>query len=107
MLDVTPGAVAVIRRLLDSSDSGATGLRIAVDHGGCSGMKYLLGLEAAPKRSDRVFDFDEVRVFVDPFSLALLDGLRVDFVETLETSGFVFENPNAGDVCSCGKSFSA
>ncbi len=106
MVAISPNAEAVIRRLIDRSDADTGGLRIMVDQGGCSGMQYKLGIEREPRRSDRVFDFDGVKIFVDPFSLALIDGLKVDFVETLETSGFVFENPNAGDVCSCGKSFS-
>jgi iron-sulfur cluster assembly protein len=80
-------------------------LRIVVEEGGCSGLQYTLGIEAASRAGDQVYEFGEVRLFVDPFSLPMVDGMRIDFVEDVQASGFVFDNPNVGARCSCGKSF--
>lgn len=107
MVALTDSARTVIGRLVEGSADGATGLRIAVKEGGCAGLQYMLGLERAALAEDQVFDFGGVQVFVDPVSLPLLRDLRIDFIESLESSGFVFENPNAAERCSCGKSFAA
>ena len=106
MVALTDKAQDTLRRLIANADAGIDGLRIMVDAGGCSGLQYTLGLEKSACDGDRVFSFGEVKVYVDPDSLPLVDGLHVDFVEGIESSGFVFDNPNAKDVCSCGKSFS-
>ncbi len=107
MVALTDAAEGVIRRLIESSDSGASGLRIMVEEGGCSGLKYLLGLENTAQDGDQIYDFNAVKIFVDPFSLPIIDGMTIDYVEGVEASGFVFDNPNVGPKCSCGKSFSA
>lgn len=107
MLVLTDPARAVIGRLIEGSAEGATGLRIAVKEGGCSGLQYMLGLERDPLPDDQVYSFDSVKVYVDPYSLPMVDGLNVDFVENLDGSGFVFDNPNVSERCSCGKSFAA
>ncbi|MFO1127266.1 MAG: iron-sulfur cluster assembly accessory protein [Rhodospirillales bacterium] len=105
MLELTDNAKAVIRRLIERSDSSGSGLRISVQEGGCSGLKYMLGIDKAAADVDQVFEFDGVRVFVDPCSLPVVDGLAIDYVEDVDQSGFVFDNPNIGDRCACGKSF--
>jgi iron-sulfur cluster assembly protein len=104
-MDLTEAANSVIRRLIDKSEGAATGLRIMVEEGGCSGLKYMLGLERGADSGDEIYDFDGVKIFVDPFSLPIIDGMRVDFVESVDGSDFVFENPNVNERCSCGKSF--
>lgn len=105
MLDLTESALNAVRKVL-GGDDGAAGLRIMVSAGGCSGFQYQMGLEAAPNEGDEVLEFDDVKVFVDASSQPLLDGVQVDFVESLTGSGFVFNNPNAQAKCGCGKSFS-
>ena len=105
MLALTDDAKAVIRRLIERSDRDSAGLRISVQEGGCSGLKYMLGLDTAAADVDQVYEFDGVRVFVDPYSLPIVDGMKIDYVEDIEQSGFVFDNPNIGDRCACGKSF--
>ncbi|TVR99927.1 MAG: iron-sulfur cluster assembly accessory protein [Rhodospirillales bacterium] len=105
MVALTDAATTVIKRLVAGSKEGVDGLRIMVEHGGCSGLQYMLGLESRADPGDEVYEFDGVRVYVDAHSLPIVHGMQVDFVETLEQSGFVFDNPNVGDVCSCGKSF--
>lgn len=107
MLAVTDAAQNVIRRLIEASEDNATGLRVMVEEGGCAGLQYRLGLDSAPQSGDQVYDFDGIRVYVDPFSLPIVDGLQLDFVEELGQSGFVFDNPNVGEQCSCGKSFAS
>ena len=107
MISLSESARAAIHRLVVGSRHGATGLRIMVDRGGCAGLKYLLGLERTAGAEDEVVDCAGVSLFVDHASAPLLRGLRIDFIEAIEGSGFVFDNPNAQAPCSCGKSFSA
>ncbi len=106
MVALTEKARDTLRRLVANAAPGTDGLRITVETGGCSGLRYLLGLEKSACDGDRVYEFGTIKVYVDARSLPIIDGLQVDFVEGIETSGFVFDNPNAKDVCSCGKSFS-
>ena len=96
------------------------GLRVAIQGGGCAGFNYLLNLEKEDGDNklgrDKIFEFDgkapdgqniKLKVFVDPVSILYIDGTSIDYVDTLEASGFKFENPNADKTCGCGKSFSA
>jgi iron-sulfur cluster assembly protein len=107
MVALSEAARTVVRRLIAENDSGATGLRIMVEQGGCAGLQYMLGLESAAQTGDEVYEFDGVRVFVDSLSLPIVHGMKIDFVESIEATGFTFENPNATGTCSCGKSFSS
>lgn len=107
MVELSDRANGAVRRLIADSGHPSAGLRIMVDQGGCSGLRYLLGLETDPAAGDEIYETNGVKVFVDPESLPILDGIRIDFVESVGRSGFVFDNPNARDVCSCGKSFGA
>ena len=106
MVALSDTARTAIQRLM-TDDSGAGGLRIMVEQGGCSGLQYMLSIETAAQADDEVFEFAGVRVFVDPISLPILRGMTVDFIDTVESSGFTFDNPNVGNLCSCGKSFSS
>ena len=106
MVALTENAQHTLRRLVANAEPGINGLRIIVDTGGCSGLQYTLGLEKSACEGDRVYDYGDLKVYVDPQSLPIVDGMSVDFVESIEASGFMFDNPNAKDVCSCGKSFS-
>ncbi|MBL8666880.1 MAG: iron-sulfur cluster assembly accessory protein [Rhodospirillales bacterium] len=107
MVALTETATAVIRRLLAGNSNGATGLRIMVEQGGCAGLQYKLGLDKTAHADDHVYDFDGVRIFVDPYTRPIIDEMTVDFVDDVEQSGFVFDNPRAGATCSCGKSFAS
>ena len=107
MVILTDAAVNTLERVLANSGGAAAGLRIAVADGGCAGMKYQMGLEAAAGDDDAVLEFGSVRIFVDAGSQPFLDGVVVDFVEGVEGSGFRFDNPNTTGSCGCGKSFSA
>ena len=74
------------------------GLRLGVQGGGCSGLSYVIRFETRPRERDRIFEFGDVRVFVDPKSFIYLHGMVVDYEETLMRQGFVFNNPNATKV---------
>jgi len=103
---LTPTAVAKVKEIMAQQDPMPAGLRIGVVGGGCSGFSYSMNFENASGVMDKVFNFDELKVFVDATSLMYLQGCVVDYVETLEAAGFKFENPNVKSTCGCGSSFS-
>ena len=83
------------------------GLRVSVLPGGCSGFKYSLNVEERPLEDDMVAQVNGVRVFVDGFSAQYLTGITIDYVSSMQGSGFTFSNPNATGGCGCGSSFTA
>ena len=103
---MTETAVGKVREILDSQEPRPAGLRIAVVGGGCSGFSYQMAFDNQANGSDRVLEYDGLKVFVDQASLLYLDGTEVDYVESLEGSGFKFNNPNVKTTCGCGSSFS-
>jgi iron-sulfur cluster assembly accessory protein len=106
-ITLTPQAIAKVREIMATQDPIPGGLRIGVAGGGCAGFQYSMAFENQCGMMDKVFTFDELKVFVDATSLMYLDGCTVDYVETLEASGFKFDNPNVRSTCGCGSSFSA
>ena len=106
-IQVTPKAVEKIRTAFAREGVNGGGLRLGVLGGGCSGLSYQFKFDLKPRATDRVFNFDGVQVYVDPKSLVFLDGMTLDWKESLIHSGFVFENPHAKRSCGCGTSFSA
>jgi iron-sulfur cluster assembly accessory protein len=107
MVQLTETAITKVREILDTQEPKPAGLRIAVVGGGCSGFSYSMAFENSPGMLDKTYTFDGLKVYVDQASLLYLDGAQVDFVETLEGSGFKFNNPNVKSTCGCGSSFSA
>lgn len=104
MINLTNNALNAVRGVI--STSGASGLRITVESGGCAGFKYIMGLANETKSDDTVIERDGVKLFVDNDSHKYLAGTTIDFVLAQEGSGFTFDNPNAKASCTCGKSFS-
>jgi iron-sulfur cluster assembly protein len=108
-ITVTEKAIVKIRSAMAkegiSPDQG--GLRLGVQGGGCSGLSYNIRFDTQPRERDRIFQFSDVRVFVDPKSFIYLHGMILDYQETLMQQGFVFVNPQATKSCGCGTSFSA
>ena len=106
---MTANAVVEVRKFMDlekvSPDVG--GLRVAVQPGGCSGFKYSLLIEDKPADDDTVVSQDGFKVFVDPFSMQYISGVTIDYVTSMQGSGFTFKNPNATGGCGCGSSFNA
>jgi iron-sulfur cluster assembly protein len=107
MITLTPTAIAKVKEILEMQDPKPAGLRIAVVGGGCSGFTYSMAFENNPGLLDKTYDFDGLKVFIDQASMLYLDGATVDYVETLEGSGFKFDNPNVKSTCGCGSSFQA
>jgi iron-sulfur cluster assembly protein len=107
MIHLTPSALSAIDKFVKGSATPVAGLRIAISGGGCSGFQYGMRLEEAKADDDVVVECAGVTLLVDPFSAPLLDGVTVDFVDSLQGSGFKFENPHATSSCACGSSFSA
>jgi iron-sulfur cluster assembly protein len=106
MIQVTPKAINKIKQTF-AKEGVAGGLRLGVLGGGCSGLSYQFKFDTKQRPTDQVFDYDGVKVFVDPKSLLYLNGMVLDYQESLMQSGFVFDNPNAKKSCGCGTSFSA
>ena len=104
MIDVTPAAAARIQVMLKENNV-SVGLRLGVVGGGCSGLSYKFKFESEPRPTDHVFEVGGVSLIVDQKSYAYLDGLTLDFTNTLMEQAFVFHNPNATQSCGCGKSF--
>jgi len=106
-VSLTPQAVAKVREIMATQDPVPAGLRLGVVGGGCSGFQYSMSFENQPGMMDKVLSFDDLKVFVDSTSLMYLKGCTVDYLETLDASGFKFENPNTKSTCGCGSSFNA
>jgi iron-sulfur cluster assembly protein len=106
-VQLTDVAISKVKEILDLQDPKPAGLRISVVGGGCSGFSYSMAFENAPGMLDKTYNFEGLKVFIDQASMLYLEGVRVDYVETLEGSGFKFENPNVKSTCGCGSSFSA
>ncbi|THG77212.1 iron-sulfur cluster assembly accessory protein [Pseudomonas sp. A-1] len=105
MIIMTDSAKTAVNRFISSSAKPIAGLRIRVEGGGCSGLKYSLKLEEEGSQGDQAVDCGGITLLVDETSAPLLEGVTMDFVESMEGSGFTFVNPNASSSCSCGKSF--
>ena len=104
-VELTPAAVDRVRALIHERADGNHWLRLAVRGGGCSGLMYHMEWVPEPTEGDREFTFDDVSVCVDKKSYLFLNGVRLDFEDTLVKSGFEFQNPAAARSCSCGESF--
>jgi iron-sulfur cluster assembly accessory protein len=106
LVSLTEAAAAKIRELLaDEPADEATVLRVAVQGGGCSGFEYALGFDSGAQEGDHELESHGVRVVVDPFSAPYLAGATIDYLNTIQESGFKIENPNVVSSCGCGHSF--
>jgi iron-sulfur cluster assembly accessory protein len=106
-LNVTETAANEIKKFMSGEEGlpETTGLRVRVVPGGCSGFQYSLNIEEDSRQGDHVLDAHGVRLFVDMFSAQYLNGVEIDFVNSVMGSGFTFKNPNATGGCGCGSSF--
>jgi len=107
MLQLTEKAVSKVKELLAAEAKAGYGLRVAVRGGGCSGFSYGLTFEDKQQPNDQILSFDGLNVYVDAMSGMYLQGVRIDYIDSLEGSGFKIENPSATGTCGCGHSFSA
>ena len=108
-ISITPAAATEVQRFMDQE--GVTGeqggLRVSVQPGGCSGFRYGLLIEEQGADDDLVLEQHGFKVFVDPFSAQYLNGVTIDYVTSMQGSGFTFQNPNSTGGCGCGSSFTA
>jgi len=105
MINLTPGALLEVKRLIAKENKPEIALRVGVRSGGCSGFSYVLGFDA-PQPDDKVQEVEGIKLVVDPKSVAYLEGMQIDFQDGLQGKGFAFTNPNATKSCGCGESFS-
>lgn len=106
-LTITDPAIIEIKRFIEAEQiAGEAGLRVGVVPGGCSGFQYSLNIEEKPNDGDVVLETNGLKVFVDAMSAQYLNGIEVDYVNSVMGSGFTFKNPNATGGCGCGSSFS-
>ena len=104
VVSLTAAAAGKIRELM-SQETDVSVLRVAIEGGGCSGFQYGLGFDHGAQEGDLQFEQEGVKVVVDPFSAPYLKGATVDYLETIQESGFKIDNPNAVSSCGCGHSF--
>ena len=102
MLSFTEKAVTQLKSVLETGEV----VRVGVVGGGCSGMSYALEIETEVDEEDLHLDYEEVNIYIDPYSSEILKDTIVDYIVTLQQQGFKFMNPNANTTCGCGSSFS-
>jgi iron-sulfur cluster assembly accessory protein len=102
---LTDTAAVKVKTLLEQEGRDDLALRVAVQPGGCSGLRYQLFFDDRSLDGDQKIDFDGVAVVVDRMSVPYLGGAVIDFVDTIEKQGFTIDNPNATGSCACGDSF--
>ncbi|MBA2574286.1 MAG: iron-sulfur cluster assembly accessory protein [Nocardioidaceae bacterium] len=102
---LTDIAAKKVRDLLDQEGRDDLQLRVSVQPGGCSGLRYQLFFDERNLDGDTVRDFDGVSVVIDRMSTPYLYGATIDFVDTIEKQGFTIDNPSATGSCACGDSF--
>ena len=102
---ISEKAAAQLRKIAQNEGKSETGVRVAVQGGGCSGLVYKLNIETQAKPEDKVWEEHGVKVYVDKKSAIYLVGTELDFSDGLNGKGFVFSNPNAKKACGCGNSF--
>ena len=102
---LTDAAASKVKALLDQEGREDLALRVAVQPGGCSGLRYQLFFDERALDGDVEKDFDGVKVVTDRMSAPYLGGATIDFTDTIEQQGFTIDNPNASGGCACGNSF--
>lgn len=104
IITLTEKAANKVKSLLEKENKQDYGLRIGIMSGGCSGYMYDIGLEKSPKENDTVFEDKGVKIFMNQESIAFMKGSTIDYIESLQNSGFKINNPNVKTSCGCGHS---
>src|SRR5438093_10888970 len=106
MINLTPVASTKVKEIMSMQSPVPVALRVAVVGGGCSGFQYHMAFEYQTTDADQVFEFDGLKVAVDQMSSMYLDGIEIDYIETIEVEGYKFNNPNDKNTCGYGSSYS-
>lgn len=105
MLTLTETAAGKVKELLVEEGRDDVALRVAVQPGGCAGLRYAMYLDDQVTDKDATEEQYGVRIVIDKMSVPYLTQATVDFVDSLEASGFTIDNPAAQGGCACGSSF--
>ncbi len=105
MIELTENAAGKVKELLEEEGRADIALRVAVQPGGCSGLRYAMYLDDQLSEKDVAEEQFGVRLVVDKMSVPYLSEAKIDFVDSLEASGFTIDNPQAQSSCACGNSF--
>ena len=105
MITLTEKAAVKVKEIANEESLKGQGIRLRVIGGGCSGFTYDLYFEPDVGEMDETFESNGVQLYVDAMSFQYLDGTEIDYVESLQGSGFRFNNPNIAGTCGCGSSF--
>ncbi len=106
LLTLTDAAAMQVKSLISKSDAPVIGLRVGVSSKGCSGLSYVFEYAEEKKKLEEEVESKGVKIFIDPMAIMYIMGSEMDYKEERLQSGFVFNNPNAKNVCGCGESFS-
>jgi iron-sulfur cluster assembly accessory protein len=107
VLSLTDKAIQMVKDAIREEKLDGHGLRVFVQGGGCSGFQYGLDFDEKPRDGDFEYEFQGLKVYVDPMSAMHLEGTVIDYVTTVSGAGFKFNNPTAKTTCGCGSSFSS
>lgn len=107
LVTITDKAAKKVKEFIGNEGKQVAGLRVYVAGGGCSGLTYGMMLEESPSDEDIVVEESGLKIFLDPASAKYLKGSSIDYLETIEASGFKINNPNVVSTCACGHSFQA
>ena len=106
MISLTKTAANKVKSIIDKKEQGEYWLKVGVRGGGCSGFTYFLEISDNKNSNDKEIVSNQIKMSIDPKSYLYLMGTEIDFVDSLEASGFKFNNPSAKRTCGCGESFS-
>ena len=106
MLTLTDAAAMQVKTLISNSDTPVIGLRVSVSSKGCSGLSYVFEYAEEKKKLEEEVESKGVKIFIDPMAIMYIMGSEMDYKEERLQTGFVFNNPNAKNICGCGESFS-
>ena len=106
LLTLTDAAAMQVKKLISKSDTTVIGLRVAVSSKGCSGLSYVFEYAEEKKKLEEEVESKGVKIFIDPMAIMYIMGSEMDYKEERLQTCFVFNNPNAKNICGCGESFS-
>ena len=106
MITLTKSASEKVKYLIEASGFSNSYLRLAVQPGGCSGLRYQIFFDDRDLDGDTISrEYEGFEVRIDKMSMPYIDESILDYTDTIEKQGFTIDNPKAGGTCACGDSF--